>query len=78
MRNEALVLWRRIAGGLSRGQQQALADPLLASVRNLHHRMTTGKTRGDDAALRPNELSETWRLLGSLELLDVPSQNRAR
>lgn len=72
VRNEAQVLWRRIAGGLSRGQQQALADPLLASVRNLHLRMTTGKTRGDDAALRPQELAETWRLLGSLELLDVP------
>ncbi|MGM0488786.1 MAG: Hsp70 family protein, partial [Planctomycetota bacterium] len=72
VRNEAQVLWRRIAGGLSRGQQQSLADPLLASARNLHHRMTTGKTRGDDAALRPQELAETWRLLGSLELLDVP------
>ncbi len=71
VRNEAQVLWRRIAGGLSRGQQQALADPLLASVRNLHHRSTTGKTRGDDAALRPHELNETWRLLGSLELLDI-------
>jgi len=71
-RNEALILWRRIAGGLSRGQQQALADPLLASVRHLHHRQTTGKTRGDDAALRLNELVETLRLLGSLELLDVP------
>ena len=34
--------------------------------------MTTGRTRGDDAALRPHELTETWRLLGSLELLDVP------
>lgn len=71
VRNEAQILWRRIAGGLSRGQQQALADPLLASVRNLHHRMTTGRSRGDDAALRPQDLTETWRLLGSLELLDV-------
>ncbi len=72
VRNEAMVLWRRIAGGLSRGQQQALADPLLASVRNLHYRSTTGKTRGDDSALRPNELGETLRLLASLELLDLP------
>lgn len=71
VRNEALVLWRRIAGGLSRGQQQALADPLLASVRQLGHRHATGKTRGDDTALRPNELSEILRLLGSLELLDI-------
>jgi len=72
VRNESQILWRRIAGGLSRGQQQALADPLLASVRNLHHRLMTGRSRGDDAALRPHELAETWRLLGSLELLDVP------
>jgi hypothetical protein len=72
VRNEAQVLWRRIAGGLSRGQQQALADPLFASIRNLHHRLTTGRSRGDDAALRPHELNETWRLLGSLELLEVP------
>jgi len=72
VRNESMVLWRRIAGGLSRGQQQALADPLFASIRNLHLRHVAGKTRGDDAALRPNELNESLRLLGSLELLDVP------
>ena len=71
VRNEAVILWRRVAGGLSRGQQQALADPLLASVRNLHLRYTAGTTRGEDAARRPTELAEIWRLLGSLELLDV-------
>ncbi len=71
VRNEAQVLWRRIAGGLSRGQQQALADPLLSSARNLHRRFVTGKTRGDDPMQRPHELIETWRLLGSLELLDI-------
>ena len=72
VRNEAVILWRRIAGGLSKGQQLALAEPMLSSIRNLHRRHTTGKAKGDDAALRPNELSETWRLLGSLELLHVP------
>jgi len=71
VRNEAIILWRRIAGGLSRGQQQALADPLLASIRSVHHRYVLGTTRGEDASLRPGELVETWRLLGSLELLDV-------
>ena len=35
-RNEWWILWRRIAGGLAAGQQQALADPLLAPVRALH------------------------------------------
>ena len=71
VRNEAIILWRRIAGGLSRGQQQALADPLLSSIRSLYNRYVSGTTRGEDAALRPNELAEIWRLLGSLELLDV-------
>jgi hypothetical protein len=71
VRDEAIILWRRIAGGLSRGQQQALADPLLASVRSLHHRFATGKGRGEEAGLRPTEMAELWRLLGSLELLDV-------
>ncbi len=72
VRNEAVVLWRRIAGGLSRGQQQALADPLLSSIRSLYNRFVLGTTRGEDASLRPNELAEAWRLLGSLELLDLP------
>jgi molecular chaperone DnaK (HSP70) len=72
VRNEAVILWRRIAGGLTKGQQLALAEPMLASIRNLHRRYTTGKAKGDDLALRPNELSETWRLVGSLELLHVP------
>ena len=71
VRNEAIILWRRIAGGLSRGQQQALADPLLSSIRSLYNRYVSGTTRGEDAALRPNELAEIWRLLGSLELLDI-------
>jgi hypothetical protein len=71
VRNESIILWRRIAGGLSRGQQQALADPLLSSIRNLHNRYVSGTTRGEDTAVRPNELAEIWRLLGSLELLDV-------
>ena len=72
VRNEAAILWRRIAGGLSRGQQLALAEPMLSSIRNLHRRYTTGSTKGDDATLRPHELNEVWRLLGSLELLHVP------
>ncbi len=72
VRNETAILWRRIAGGLSRGQQLALAEPLLSAIRNLHRRYTTGKAKGDDAALRPHELNEIWRLLGSLELLHVP------
>ncbi len=40
---ESLILWRRVAGGLSRGQQLTIAEPLLAAVRALHRRYTGGK-----------------------------------
>ncbi len=70
-RAESRILWRRIAGGLSRGQQRALADPLLAGVRGLHHQLTTGRGRGGDFDFPTHEAAEVWRLLGSLELLDV-------
>jgi hypothetical protein len=70
-RAEGRILWRRIAGGLSRGQQRALADPLLANVRGLHHQLTTGRGRGG-FDFPTHEAAEIWRLLGSLELLDIP------
>lgn len=68
-RTESLILWRRIAGGLSAGQQRALAEPLLAAVRALHKRYTGGKTL--DVPFQPHEALEVLRLLGALELLDV-------
>jgi molecular chaperone DnaK (HSP70) len=45
-RAEWWILWRRIAGGLGAGQQQAIADPLLGLVRGLHRQTTTGKSGG--------------------------------
>lgn len=70
IRQESLILWRRVAGGLSAGQQRAIAEPLLAAVRGLHRRLTSGK---QTAELRQAaESAEVWRLLGSLELLPVP------
>jgi hypothetical protein len=69
-RNEWWILWRRIAGGLPTGQQQAIAEPLLGPVRELHRKLTTGKGRAD-ASLATHESAEMWRLLGSLELLSV-------
>jgi len=66
-RTESLILWRRIAGGFSAGQQRALAEPLLASIRTLHKRQTSGK--GSDPTFSPHEAVEVLRLLGSLELL---------
>ncbi|QDU94226.1 hsp70 family protein [Lignipirellula cremea] len=70
-RTESLILWRRISGGLSTGQQQAVAEPLLAPVRNLSRRLAGGPARGD-LAFSPHESHEVWRLLGSLELLATP------
>lgn len=74
-RTESLILWRRIAGGLSAGQQRAVAEPLIVPIRALHRRLTTGKDRSGDAAFSPHEATETWRLLGSLELLPLGVKN---
>ncbi|HUE70922.1 MAG TPA: Hsp70 family protein [Pirellulaceae bacterium] len=71
-RTESLILWRRIAGGFSAGQQQAIAEPLLSTLRSLHRRQTTG--RQTEAQLPPHESLETLRLLGSLELLPVETK----
>ncbi|MBW3595667.1 MAG: hsp70 family protein [Planctomycetes bacterium] len=70
-RNESWILWRRIGGGLNSGQQRALADPLLAPLRAMHKRLTTGRGRGGEFDVAPQDTPELWRLLGSLELLDV-------
>jgi len=68
------VLWRRVAGGLSAGQQKMLADPLLGNVRNLHRQATAGLGRGADMDLYSQEGAEIWRLLGSLERLPVETK----
>ncbi len=65
---EGWILWRRIAGGLVPGQQQALAEPLLGLIRGLHRQLTTGRGRSD-FNFNAHETAEMWRLLGSLELL---------
>ena len=72
-RAEWWVLWRRVGGGLSAGQQTALATPLLSSIRPLHKQMTSGRGKGG-AGLTDNshEQAEIWRMLGSFELLKVP------
>jgi hypothetical protein len=65
-RVEWWILWRRIAGGLSSGQQRALADPLLAMLRQP---VKGGKGRRLDFGSSSHEAAEAWRLLGSMELL---------
>ena len=73
VRVEGWILWRRISGGLATGQQQALADPLLGSIRSLHRQLTTGKGRSD-FGFATHETAEMWRLLGSLELLPAATK----
>lgn len=69
IRNESLILWRRLAGGLSRGQQAAIAEPLLSSIRAMAKKMRGEKIKNNAVLLRPEESVEVWRLLGSMELL---------
>jgi hypothetical protein len=71
-RAEWWILWRRIAGGLPAGQQQALAGPPIAEIRNAHRAL--GKGRGLEARAGTHEAAELWRILGSLELLGVPDK----
>jgi molecular chaperone DnaK (HSP70) len=58
-RVETLILWRRIAGGLTAGQQSQLASVLRKSL-------ISGGLRVDSA-----ETLEAWRLAGSLEWLPI-------
>ncbi len=71
IRQESLILWRRLAGGLSRGQQMALAEPWLAALRGLERQLLGKSTKGMALSLRREESVEVWRLLGSLELIHV-------
>ncbi|MGC3970642.1 MAG: Hsp70 family protein [Pirellulales bacterium] len=74
VRVEWLILWRRVAGGLTAGQQRALAEPLVAPLRAYLLSLRNAKAGGarkPDFGLSGHETAEAWRLLGSLELLDV-------
>ncbi len=69
-RAELSILWRRVAGGLTAGQQQSLTSSLLATVRT-SLRASSGLTKGNDFGRNPHEAAETLRLLGACELLSV-------
>ncbi len=56
---ESMILWRRIAGGLTTRQQTQLAAPWISVLK--------GKTR----RIEPHEAAEVWRMTGSLERLPV-------
>lgn len=74
IRNESLILWRRLAGGLTRGQQSSIANPLLASLRGMARKLRGQRVKGSTVLLRPEESVEVWRLLGSLEWLSVTNK----
>jgi molecular chaperone DnaK (HSP70) len=64
-RIEWWILWRRVAGGLTAGQQQSLAGPLIHSLKDWSK--TPGKPRSDQAG--PQEIAEQCRLVGACEWL---------
>ena len=63
--SETIVLWRRIAGGFTQGQQRALFQDCWPSVRAA----LTGGAQGQ--APSPNVTIELLRLIGSLEWLTM-------
>jgi hypothetical protein len=67
-RAEWWILWRRLAGGLLAGQQRALAEPIVAELRNAMRARQQG--RGGEFRPAPQEGAEAWRALGSFELLE--------
>lgn len=68
--SEWWILWRRIAAGLTSGQQQALATPLLTGLKE---KLRKAQSRQGKGAVTGNshEEGESWRMLGSLEQLPV-------
>jgi len=76
-RAEWWIMWRRIAGGLTKGQQQSLASPLISILQRNRSEKTTS-TKWLQARLKAgsHEISEIWRLLGSLELLDAATRQK--
>ncbi|WP_029247074.1 Hsp70 family protein [Schlesneria paludicola] len=69
-RAEWYILWRRIAGGLTAGQQLALAAPLISQLKQAV-RQLGAKGKGIDFGGNTHESSELLRLLGSCELLPI-------
>jgi molecular chaperone DnaK (HSP70) len=70
VRAEWWILWRRLAGGLSAGQQRTLADPLLGALRDrIRMPGSGGRNREPAYQFGPHETAEVYRTLGSMELL---------
>jgi molecular chaperone DnaK (HSP70) len=75
VRSEWWVLWRRLAGGLSAGQQQTLAQPLLGAFRDrIRMPGSGGRNREPAFQFGAHETAEAWRALGAMELLPVETK----
>jgi molecular chaperone DnaK (HSP70) len=74
-RAEWWIVWRRIAGGLTGGQQQALTAPLVQTVKAWSGGAEADRKRKSragraDSRIGMHELGEIWRLLASCEYLE--------
>lgn len=65
-RSESLILWRRIAGGFTSGQQLAVYQQVAGPLRA---QLDPSRRAKGGGGLQPNELVELLRLVGSLEYL---------
>jgi hypothetical protein len=75
VRAEWWILWRRLAGGLSAGQQQTLAQPLLGAFRDrIRMPGSGGRNREPAYQFGPHETAEVWRTLGAMELLALETK----
>ncbi|QGJ69787.1 Molecular chaperone DnaK [Planctomycetales bacterium 10988] len=86
-RTELWILWRRLAGGLTSGQQIALAEPLLSRLHTNLKAKTKGSSKSNKRKNRrgkpqpggdlsvfevgAHETAEIWRMLGALEWLPM-------
>jgi hypothetical protein len=66
-RAEWLVLWQRVGGGFSAGQQRELAHRVIGDL---------GLSGKKAPRLNPQEERESWRLIASLERLDVAMRTK--
>jgi hypothetical protein len=75
VRAEWWILWRRLAGGLSAGQQQTLAQPLLGAFRDrIRMPGSGGRNRESAYQFGTHETAEVWRTLGAMELLPLATK----
>lgn len=72
-RNEAMILWRRIAGGFTPGQQLTVYQQVAGPLRSVLDPARRSKGSGVSS---PAELIELLRLVGSLELLPVDEKSQ--